>query len=175
MSEIDDMQGLRGGVIYAAAGVAPTTARTWGLQLGETRGTGHPRYDITDVVMLVMMRAMTQDASLSAGPVATTVNTLRPYLPDIIKDIREAQKRDGEWRLEGGPFAVVSRRPQPNLNGDHSGWLHILYVDDIGQAIADPRSGLAPIVLPIRRHINKALYGLERVLAGEVVADPEQD
>lgn len=175
MAKLDNMKNLRGGVIYSAARLAPTTARTWALNLGESKGGGHPRYSAADAVALVMMKELTQDVMMAAGPASQIVNALLPHLPAMIEKIAQQQEDTGHWTWEGGPYAIVKRKPLSGGNPIGT-WLTIIEGDDLGPALADPASGLIPRVIGLRRLINKGLYGLEMVLAGEYPAtstDPE--
>lgn len=168
MSKLEQMKNLRGGVIYGAARVAPTTARTWSIELGTTRGLGHPRYDVTDAVMLITMRQLTGEASIAAGPAAMIVNAIRPYLPNMIEKVVQEQESTGKWRWEGGPFAIVTGKPTSAQGVDPSTWIAFCFADDPGVGLADRRSGLSPIVLPLRRLINRAILSLDQVLHGEL-------
>lgn len=174
MSKLEKMKNLRGGVIYSAARLAPTTARTWALNLGESKNGGHPRYSAADAVALVMMKTLTQDVMMAAGPASLIVNALLPRLPALIEKIVQEQEDSGHWQWEGGPFAIVRRKP--GLPSDPvENWLTIIDGDDVGPALADRGSGMAPVVIPLRRLINKGIYGVEAVLAGEYPATSSED
>lgn len=168
MSKLDAMKNLRGGAIYAAARVAPTTARTWALELGQARDGGHPRYGVADAVALVIMRQLTTEVAMAAGPASHIVNALRPTLPNVIERVVSEQEASKRWQWDGGPFAIVRRKPLVGHGTPAETWLTMVEGDDPGPAIADQRSGLTPLVIPLRRLINKGVYGLERVLHGEV-------
>lgn len=174
MSKLEKMSNLRGGVIYGAARVAPTTVHSWGLALGETRGTGHRRYDVADALALVIMRQLTMEMSIAAGPAALIVNTLRPGLLDEIKAVLSENAAAGKWRWEGGPFAVVRRKPTAHHGADSSLWIEMVEEKDIGHAIVSDWSGMSPLVIPFRRLINKTLLALELVLNGDIPSNDEQ-
>ncbi|PZO91798.1 MAG: hypothetical protein DI623_01745 [Sphingomonas sanxanigenens] len=170
MSKLDTMKNLRAGVIYGAARIAPTTARTWGLELGETRVGGYPRYSVADAVALVIMSELTHGMSMAAAPARIIVNSLRPLLPELIEKVVVEQESTGKWRWEGGPFAIVTGSPGKSGSRPPSTWLKVVDGNDVGSIIADRNAGLTPLILSLQRLINQGIYRLERVLAGELGA-----
>lgn len=162
MSDVSSMKNLRAGVVYGAARVPPTTARTWALTLGESRPGGHPRYDITDVVMLIAMQRLTVDRSMAAAPAAIIVNALRPYLNDIIDEI------DREWEEQGilppgGPYAVIHGQPSQQ---DPLTWMDI-FEEDV-TSIQDDRFGMVPLIIRLRPLIMLSIDRLDRALSGQL-------
>lgn len=174
MSKLDAMKNLRGGVIYAAARVAPTTVQSWAVDLGRTKGPGYPRYEAADALTLVIMRQLTAEMMLAAGPAALIVNAIRPELPNVMEAVVAEHEASGHWRWDGGPFAIVRRKPLGN-GAPVETWLTIIEGDDPGPAIADQRSGLTPLVIPLRRLINKTILALQLVLNGETPAETEAE
>ncbi len=168
MSKLDSMTNLRGGVIYHAARVAPTTARTWPLNLGESRDGGHPRYRPIDAVALTLMNYLTTQVGITAAPAGMIVNALRPFLPRILAEVVAQQEQTGHWRWNGGPFAIITRKPVAAAVSPVETWMIFVESDDPGSVIADQRSGLAPLVIPLRRLINKSVMSLQLVLNGEM-------
>lgn len=167
MSKLDKMKDLRGGVIYAAARVAPTTARTWALDLGVRRSGGHPRYDISDVVALVIMRHLTENVSMAAGTAVQIVRALQPTLPALIERVVAEQETTNRYRRDGGPFAIF--RSKPNPHSPTSAWLVVIEDDkDFADYLLSEKSGLSPVVIPLVRPINYALHNVARVDAGEL-------
>ncbi|WP_294332477.1 hypothetical protein [uncultured Sphingomonas sp.] len=157
------MSNLRAGAVYGAARVPPTTARTWALELGESRPGGHPRYDITDVVMLIMMQRLTVDRSMAAAPAAIIVNALRPYLPDMIAKIDREWAEHKELR-PGGPYAVIHGQPSQQ---DPIHWMAMVFADEVIK-LQDDQFGMVPLILRLRPIIALSIHRLERVLSGEV-------
>lgn len=174
MSKLDEMKNLRGGAIYAAARVAPTTVHSWGIILGTSAGTGHPRYDAVDAVALVIMRQLTSDMSIAAAAASIIVNALRSRLSEIVERVVAEQEATGRWRWDGGPFAIVSSRPVSVHDMPEETWMTIIDGDDAGPALADAGSGMTPLVIPLRRLINKALLSLQLVLNGDIPTDLRQ-
>ncbi len=173
MSKLDKMKGFRGGVLYRAANISPTTARTWPIELGSRAGEGHKRYDSTDVVSLWIMDRLTSGARVSAGRAAAIVADLQPSLPSLILEVVQEQERKGRWRWSGGPFAIAASPPDGVTH--NPGWVCIADGKRLAHILSDECSGLWHVVLPLQRIISAALLSLELVLSGEKPALEDED
>lgn len=164
MSDDGIFTNLRGGPIYAAARVAPTTARTWQLQLGESRQGGHPRYDWTDAVILRMMAALALDGGLPPARAAAILNNNRDKLQKAMIAVREQYRAAGKWRWEGGPYLHVKVAPaRMNVGTDEA---DLVGDDGILDLIGDRHSGALQLIVALPRHICSVLLELENVHLG---------
>lgn len=162
MSRLDRLTGFRGGVLYGAADVVPTTARTWPISLGQRAGEGHKRYDAMDVVALTLMRDLAQEHGIGAAHAAAIVNCLRKPIAAAMSALVAEQASNGKWRWHGGPYVLIN----PRRGIPVGEWLHIVE-DDIVSALGHLPGGGVSVIIVLPKLINKALYQLERVLAGE--------
>lgn len=169
MSDDGIFTNLRGGPIYAAARVAPTTARTWQLQLGEPRKGGHPRYDWTDAVILRMMAALALDGGLPPARAAVILNNNRDTLRNAMIAVRAHNRDAGKWCWEGGPYLHVKVAPaRMNVGTDEA-----VLVDDgsLLDLIGDRHSGALQLIVALPRHICSVLLELENVHLGNRPVD----
>lgn len=164
MSRLQTMTNLRGGVAYRAADVSPTTARSWPVEVGTSRGEGHKRYDLTDVVVLTIMRTLTVSRAVSAAHAAWIVHGLQPHLPELVNSTVLELERDMIFRWDGFPMAVVSGSVEyPNSSSIR------IFPSDEGfiEYVSDRRSGQVPLILPLQRLILRAIYSLGSVIHGD--------
>jgi len=163
MGDKAHLKGFRGGVAYAAANVAPTTARTWPLEIGSRVGEGHKRYDLVDVVMLRLMSHLTTSIPVAAGFVAAALNQVRDRLSQEVDRWLEVRLTpDNRWKWAGGPFLVLL----PKRNG--GAFSDPLFKPDgeIADFLADRRTPAGVIVVALPRLINAAEISIENVLMG---------
>jgi hypothetical protein len=166
MPNLDDMRDVRGGVVYAAAGVNPVTARSWtktvGLALGTARPGGHPRYDAVDAAALQLMKHLTWNIGMEAAIAARVVNGARSALSEVIEIVLAEHDETQHWRSEGYPYLAL-RLTKPFEHGRH--WL-LRDGADLDLALTAGGTSLVLICLPAV--IGKAVYGVQRVLAGSL-------
>lgn len=158
---------LRGGVIYAAADVAPTTVRTWPLAIGTPRMGGHPRYDLTDAVILHLMKVLALEGGMPPKRAAFILNDNRATLGAVIQAICSKHRASGRWKWEGGPYLHI----QVGSSGMYmqSDRVRIIDDDQIAQAISD--SGDLQIVAALPRHVCKMKISLDNILRGDVATE----
>jgi hypothetical protein len=170
------LESYRGGVAYRAAGVIPMTARTWtktvDLNIGQRGASGHPRYDLLDIVSLRIMKQLTQETMMAAGLAAVVVNQLRPMLPGVISEVVNSQHTAGGWQWDGLPVAVLSQAGQLPASSKPTTSVRILETEeDLVKCLLD-RSGLScPVVIKLRVHINAARLALLNIASGDMPAD----
>ncbi|MEZ0495991.1 hypothetical protein [Sphingomonas sp. IW22] len=164
--------GFRGGVIYAAADVSPTTVQSWGVDIGERHGTGHKRYDAIDAIMLGIMQSITAEAGFPAGRAATLLNKNRLAIRAAIGAHLTEQSKAKRWRWEGGPFILIRPRSSRFLGSDDS--LSIATVEDLRNLFADGREATPQIVLSLPVTINRVMMRLGTVLEGNLAASTDE-
>jgi hypothetical protein len=164
MSKLDKMSGFRGGALYSAANVAPTTARTWPISFGKKGpGDGHNRYDAHDVVALTLMRDLALEIGFGPTFAAAIVNCIRPTLETTTVSLLEEQAAMGEWRWGGGPYVMITPRRGVAVGE----WLQVVEEGDIASFLAEGGRGGVFTVINLPTLINKSMYQLELVLSGE--------
>ncbi|MFB9049111.1 hypothetical protein ACFFV8_10375 [Sphingobium indicum] len=168
MPKPDIFSNLRGGAIYAAAGVAPTTARTWALKLGQPRLGGHPRYNLGDAVILSLMKALALDSGFAPGLAAALLNDKRDEILGAVDLICQEQSSSGKWRWEGGPFLHIK---VGGSGFQPSDGVHIIGDEQIVSAISDRSSGDLQIIAALPRQVCKTKLRLEAVLRGDLPAE----
>lgn len=106
----EQLQNLRGGVVYEAAGVNANTARAWvdsnGLQIGFRESeAAHPRYDLGDAAKLTLMRMLTCQFAMRAGSAARIVNAVQGEIAMVANS--EILRVTGE-EVAPFPYCIVS-------------------------------------------------------------------
>lgn len=155
---------FRGGAIYAAANVAPTTARTWALLLGKARQGGHPRYNLTDAVVLNLMKVLTLEGGLPPKRAAAILNDNRGALESVVQAICAEHSAAGRLRWNGGPYLHIQVASSDMYM--QSDTVRILSDQEIGSAVAD--SGNLQIIARLPHHVCKMKVSLDNVMRGDV-------
>jgi hypothetical protein len=168
---IEKYQNLRGGVLYSALRIAPTTVHSWPIAIGKSRGDGHRRYDVVDATILLAMKHLTAGWGMKAGPAANIAKHLR-IVDDLDRRVGlffDRLAETNEHSFSGGPFVIVTKIPRDGA--PTSEFMHLAFDSaSVALGLDDPRSGEGALVIPLGRLIAKAVYQIGRVLAGEVIA-----
>jgi len=164
MPNPDQRTMFRGGVAYRAADVAPTTARTWPIDIGVRSGEGHKRYDLVDVVSLSLMRWITTDVPVAASWAAAAVNRARPLLQQEIARQAADVAAGLRPRWDGGRYLVIL----PNGDGEAGPLVTIEDTQGLARLIVAERSQRhVQLIVPVQRLIATARAGLEQALKGD--------
>ncbi|MET1113274.1 MAG: hypothetical protein ABWX67_17280 [Allosphingosinicella sp.] len=172
MNRLDRMSGLRGGAVYRAANVTPTTVQSWPIEIGTKVGEGHKRYNFGDVISLSLMRELVFTIGVKASHAAAVVNGLRDRVGEEVAVLLAEQAERGSWRWDGGPYAVV----QHSRRGRGDDWLHIFDDKQLAEFGSDQSSGFIITVIPLPRLINASQLALENALgAGGAFVSEESE